>query len=191
MHSLLQLEAIRLRQVDGAFVYRSADADPTFKYHPLGSEGMYLAVPIAHRLAKRSRVALTDIADEALISISRSANPIFHETLAQSLHASGLSARITQEANSSWVVLCLVAVGMGLGIVGSAARWRQPSDIALLHLNEKALSYILAFVHRRDNESTVLARFLQTLGGVQRARASASAGGRNYGARTAGITIGR
>ena len=66
--------------------------------------------------------------------------------------------RIIQEANSG-IVMSLVSVGMGVGIVSSAMKWRVPQGVVLKTVADLSIPSCLDLIWRRDNASAVLERF--------------------------------
>ncbi|PRX07595.1 UNVERIFIED_ORG: DNA-binding transcriptional LysR family regulator [Actinomadura viridilutea] len=92
--------------------------DPDLEWHPLVTERLHLAVPAAHRLARRRRARVADIEDESLVALRRGAGlrAISEELFA----AAGVRPRIAVEAEELGTVRGLVAAGLGVAIVPPA-----------------------------------------------------------------------
>jgi DNA-binding transcriptional LysR family regulator len=63
--------------------------------------------------------------------------------------------------------LSLVSTGLGVGWVLGSARWRCPRTVAILPVLDLNMPVSLALAWRRDNSSSLLARFI---GEVERMR---------------------
>jgi DNA-binding transcriptional LysR family regulator len=81
----------------------------------LGSANLVCIVPKDHPLAGRSSVTPQDLADEPLISFSRSL-PLGH-LVEQVFRAAGVPQRISLEVNQSSLAAALVRVGAGVAIL--------------------------------------------------------------------------
>jgi DNA-binding transcriptional LysR family regulator len=158
-----QQEALRMGQVDVGFAYEIySDYDNrVFDRCRVQAENVILAHGRSHRLARRVSVSLRDLQDEPLICLSASANPRLHKQLMAQCLSGGLVPRIVQEVNTFETVLGLVSAGMGLGLVGSLTKWRQPKEVMLRPVKGLSLPLHLDLVWRRDNKSPVLAAFVQ------------------------------
>ncbi len=88
---------------------------PALAWHPLVTEPLLLAVPADHRLARRARVRLREVADEPFVAFRPDAGlrPIFEQMCA---HA-GFRPRIAFEGQEVMTVRGLVAAGLGLAVL--------------------------------------------------------------------------
>jgi DNA-binding transcriptional LysR family regulator len=154
-----QVEALRQGTIDAGFQYRMALQSDEFDHFDLAMENVLLALPQSHRLASRRSLGFADVVEEPLICIARHINPHFYDSLMAAFLARGIAPRVVQEASST-IVLSLVSVGMGLGIVSTALRWRAPSDVIFRPIRGLSLPVPFDLVWRRDNRSPVLARFV-------------------------------
>jgi DNA-binding transcriptional LysR family regulator len=161
MRSPVQQEALRTGQVDAGFAYDMYYESRLFHRCKVQIENVILAHSRSHRLARRASVSLRDLRDEPLIWPSASANRRLHKQLMAQFLSGGVVPRIVQEVNTFETVLNLVSVGMGLGLVISATRWRQPKEVMLRPVKGLSLPLRLDLVWRRDNKSPVLAAFVQ------------------------------
>jgi DNA-binding transcriptional LysR family regulator len=66
---------------------------------------------------------------------------------------------IVQEAVDQATMLSLVACGLGVAFVTDATRWRCPKDVVLRRVVDLRLPMTVSLIWRKDNGSSLLARF--------------------------------
>ncbi|GAB3947197.1 hypothetical protein GCM10027614_42000 [Micromonospora vulcania] len=102
-----------------------------FDLHHLVDEALLVAVPREHRLARRRTVRLRDLADEAFIAGSATAE----ETLLRATLPAGFRPRIDIVAAEWTGKLGCVAAGLGVALVPALAVRAAPPDLTLLRLH--------------------------------------------------------
>lgn len=118
-----------------------------------------------HPLAKRKRLRLMDLADQAFIMYSSETGPSLHGRVMGIAQAAGFTPRIVQEARQVQTVVSLVESGVGIALVPSNSRRHAPDGVVFVPLSEPTidLSVGLAVVSHPATESLVAARFRQML----------------------------
>lgn len=124
----------RLQAGDADVAVVSAPPDQPLdgaELHHLLDEQLLVAVPSGHRLARRRRVRLADLAGEAFIAGSATAET----TLLRATLPSGFRPRIDIVAAEWTGKLGCVAAGLGVALVPELAVRARPADIVLLRLH--------------------------------------------------------
>jgi len=116
--------------VVSAYPYDPLDAK-RFDLHHLLDEPVLVAVPRAHRLARRRTVRLAELADESWVA--GSADP--ETTLLGGSLRRGFRPRIDFVAGEWTAKLGFVAAGLGVTLLPALAARTAPPDIALLSLH--------------------------------------------------------
>lgn len=117
---------------------------------PLWHEPFRLAIPTTHRLARRRRVELADIAAEPLIGFSRDAE--LRTTLDREL------ATARQLRTPDFIVdrfrtaLSLVAAGLGVMVVPSIVAGAIPTGAKLIDIHHTELRRTIGVIRRPDTE---------------------------------------
>jgi DNA-binding transcriptional LysR family regulator len=106
--------------LDLAFLRPPATKDPRFEFLFLFDETAVVALSSRHRLARRSRVGLRDLANEPLIVPERRSRPHSHDLTTKLFAQAGLEPRVAQFADEKQTIVNLVAAGIGAAIV---PRW--------------------------------------------------------------------
>jgi DNA-binding transcriptional LysR family regulator len=123
---LLEEKSIRLLprlasgHLDLAFVRPPETRDPGFEFLFLFNERAVVALHSRHPLARRSRVAVVDLANEPLIVPERRSRPHSHDLTMKLFAEAGLTPRLAQIAEEKHTIVNLVAARLGAAIV---PRW--------------------------------------------------------------------
>ena len=162
MDSAIQFENLRKEKIDAGFIWGYGQDDADFDRLMLHGQSVLLAIPEAHPLAQTDCVTLSQLQDQALIWMSRSANEHLYDAIQNACLAGGLTPRIVQAVSPGAIVLCLVSIGMGLGLVLSEMPWRKPKGIVFKRIVDLDVSLDLHLVWRRESRSPLLKHFVET-----------------------------
>ena len=130
---LLEEKTIRLLPkilsgaLDLAIVRPPERPDKRIELRPLLKETAVVAFPVAHALAKRTSISLSDIADQPLIVPDRRSRPHSHDLTMKLFEEASLAPRIAQIADEKQTIINLVAARLGVAIV---PRWTSRMAIA-------------------------------------------------------------
>lgn len=161
LSSLEQIAAVQSGQLDAGFVFTIANIDRELAQLDIASVNLMLAVPKRHPLAKLKSVRLRDLASTSFIWFPRRESPLFFDALMRACFRGGLkSPHIVQEGVNEATILSLVSCGLGVAFVSGATRWRCPESVALLSVTDLKLPLPFALIWRKDNESPLLAKFV-------------------------------
>jgi DNA-binding transcriptional LysR family regulator len=94
---------------------------------------MYLALPLAHPLAARERLRLSDLASEAWVQTSSSSPCARH--VVRSCHAAGFEPNVAFESDDYQTVQGLVAAGVGVALIPELALSVVREDVAIRALS--------------------------------------------------------
>lgn len=116
---------------------------------PLVTEEVVLAVPPDHRFAGRERVPLSEVADEAFISLKPGYN--LRNISDAIMRQAGLSFRFAFEGDNPAVIPNLIRAGLGIGFV-PAITWStaMKSSLVLLRITGTTLERTLGLSWRED-----------------------------------------
>jgi DNA-binding transcriptional LysR family regulator len=110
---------------------------PGLRSTPLFDDPMKLALPKSHRLAKRKRVTLEDLAEDAWVQTSEESACARH--VVRVCRAAGFEPRVSFESDDYLTVQGLVAAGVGVALIPQLALSQTVSyDIAVRELDPQA-----------------------------------------------------
>jgi DNA-binding transcriptional LysR family regulator len=125
-------------------------------------EALVIALPPKHRLASRSRLPLSAMANELFILPPHDVVPVFHDAVLKACPAAGCIPHAPHEADHLHMVLGLVAAGAGVALVPASARKIQHDQVTYRALHPPPDKLETALAWRRDDKSPALAEFIAT-----------------------------
>ncbi len=124
-------------------VVRPAQVEPGIALDVVARESVVVALPEAHRLAGRARLALRDLAGEDFVLLARREAP----GLRAAIDALGAEPLEVQEVSEIRTVLGLVAAGVGVSLVPQSVAGAERAGVRFLALAGRAPTVELA--HQR------------------------------------------
>lgn len=161
MNSGLQIDALLEGRIDVG-ITRSDSIPQGITVHVVSRSPLVLAVPENHRLAPRSSVSLSELADEDFVSFPKRTWRSLADIINELCETAGFSPRATQVATAMQTVLGLVAVGMGVAIVPESRTLMTFPGLKVIPLDGDMYSEIRACT-RADSENPALRHFLEIL----------------------------
>ncbi len=128
----------------------------------LSRDPLVVALPGGHRLSRRERVYLADLAEEPFVLYGRESGPSVHDTIIGFCRDAGFSPRIVQEAVDVQTIVALVAANLGVSLL-IAPTPQTDSSVVFRPLVEELPPWEMALAWSRGNPSPVLARLLETV----------------------------
>ncbi|NYH79991.1 DNA-binding transcriptional LysR family regulator [Actinopolyspora biskrensis] len=149
------------RRIDAGLFYLPFE-DPALHVRSVAEESLVLAVPATHRLARRERVELAEVAEEPFILPARHGNmPGLYAIVVDACERAGFSPRVVQR--DVWLmqtIVGLVAGGMGVSVVPDSVRRLQRAGAAFLPLSDVSEQAQTAIAWRGGTAQPVLGSFL-------------------------------
>lgn len=127
--------AVRKGQLDAALL---ALPSATFELavQPLARQPMMLALPAGHRLAKKRKLSLADIATESIYWFERARQPAFFDHCQVVFRRHGFSPIFLREAPDHHVLLGDVAAGKGMALLADSFRALRLAGVVYRPLQE-------------------------------------------------------
>lgn len=164
LHSVEQLRALRLRQIDAGFVIERSAAMKELAHLPIARDDFVLALPAAHPLAARRTVAIEDLVEQAFVTVSAERHWLSQSKLLARCHASGFTPRSVAQVDSERLQVALVGQGLGLAIINASARFALPEGVELRPIRNFRVALDLDLVWLRQNEGGLMAAFRDIVG---------------------------
>ncbi|NIF42837.1 LysR family transcriptional regulator, partial [Burkholderia sp. Tr-862] len=145
-----QVLALRQDRTDvGLVVLPVADAGDVH-IEPLLRDRMVAALPDGHRLARRRRIALAELADEPWVLFAAHHGPGMHARIVTACAQAGFAPRVVQQPRQMQTTAGLVAGGIGVALMPRLFVPMQPQGITFCELTGAGspLAYELAIAYR-------------------------------------------
>lgn len=170
------LGMIRDGKIDAGLVYTPLAEATDGRLFPLERDALAVVVPKGHRLARRRRVALADLADEAFIGFAREEAPSMAALIQLACQRAGFLPRVAQEAVQLQTIVSLVRSGLGIALIPSAAAAQHGTTVEFRKVADASrdLDIAISCILPRDSESQAAEHFLLALLRVSDAGAAPS-----------------
>ncbi|MGE3861227.1 MAG: LysR family transcriptional regulator [Burkholderiaceae bacterium] len=158
--SPLQVEALRERRIDLAFVHTPLEHRGLSERLVL-RERFVAALPAKHPLAEQASLQLSDLADDLFVLFPRDVAPGYYDMMLSAFSAAGFAPRIQHHARHFLSLLLLPASGAGVCIVPQSAASLSIPGLKLVPVRESALRSEVKMLWSPSNRSPVLLRALE------------------------------
>jgi LysR family transcriptional regulator, transcription activator of glutamate synthase operon len=159
-------EMLRIDQLDLAFL----SVTERIESHGLGldqllSEQLVVTVPRDHRLARRAKVRMAELAGEEFIAYRPGSR--LRELLTVAGRGAGFEPSVKLESNESQRIRRMVARGMGVAILPQSDAKAPGADVAVIRLIEPELTRDITLAWREDRRhSPATLEFLAITRGI-------------------------
>ncbi|MBS0347041.1 MAG: LysR family transcriptional regulator [Proteobacteria bacterium] len=160
-----QIEALRQRRISVGFNRMLAPlADLAIKQ--VTTEGLLLAVRVDHPLAAQPTIRFAELQHHPMVLFPTGARPSFIDKVIGLCADSGFQPQISQEVGDAATGVALVAGGFGVCLVPDSATTLQFPGVAYRPLSDTPPNFHvdLSCIYRKDDQSPILAAFLDTVG---------------------------
>jgi len=111
-----QEKALLARTLDLAFCYPPLEG-AEFSTQTVCTEGMAIALPDSHALARKPKIKLTELKREVVLTFPRQLSPGFYDLMIAAFSRASVSPRIAEEATQLQTIIALVCAGLGVAVV--------------------------------------------------------------------------
>jgi DNA-binding transcriptional LysR family regulator len=169
LHALLpgaQVEALRDGRIHVGFVRLPVD-ESGLVVETIQREPLLAALPQGHRLARRARVRLADLAGDTMILFPRDTAAGYYDVFLSACRRAGFSPRVLNPG-SMQTNLGLVSAGLGVALMPASIRNLRREGVVYRPLAAPVPHVDMAVAYRQGERSAVLSAFLEVLHGVVR-----------------------
>lgn len=156
MRSAEQVEALRERAIDLAFVHTPPDDGGDLIGVHICNDPLLLAMPAADPLARHATVRPEDLDERVWIAAPRRANTDARAEFLAACTTAGFMPDIRHEADDLITRLGLVGAGLGLAMVQDSLRHVAGPDVVLTRLPWFALSVPVHVLRRVSDERAAI-----------------------------------
>ncbi len=159
MNSPALVRALRAEQIDVAFVALPADVEG-LACQVIRREGIAVALPARHPLARRTRIAPARLAGEPRCALRTTLEPGWSQEMGRILAAHGADGPVVFETDSKLSLLALVAAGVGIAIVAASLSRLRLAGVTFRPLTGLAASLELALAWRQADDTPLVRAFV-------------------------------
>jgi len=163
-----QVQLLRTGALDMGFLRVPIGEHSALDVVAVHREPFVLVVPSSHKLAKRKRVRLREVAGEDFVMYERTYAPGFHDLMFGILRDAGIVPNVTQTAVEIPMLISLVASGMGITIMPASVVKRYVASVVACGILDRIPTTEIALAVSKQFRTAVVDNFrsfaLKTLG---------------------------
>jgi DNA-binding transcriptional LysR family regulator len=163
-----------VRTFDGMRMLTNGELDATFmgimtppreplRARPISVQRMGVVLPGDHALAGRERLAVRELRDEPFVMGPVDGNSSMTVVARQTCLAAGFTPEVAQAVSDPFLILSMVAAGVGVTIVSSEVIPILPENAVWVDLEDAQAPYVHGIAYSSENDSVPLAAFLTVL----------------------------
>jgi DNA-binding transcriptional LysR family regulator len=160
LFSVDQLRLIAGGELDAGFVYRPPKDRLAFDGFVVLENQHVVALQAGHRLARKSKLVLKDLAGESFVQFSRQLWPERVDAISQKCVEAGFTMGIVQEAQRLHTLLEFVTQGIGIAILPDPLS-HDSDRVVFRKLEDFNLAANLQLVWLKENDSALLKEFVE------------------------------
>lgn len=149
-------------RVDVAFIRLGSQSPAGVQFHHIAIEPMRVVLPATHRLARKRKVDLSELADDPFVLLPREASPTLHDVIVGACSDAGFTPIAGQQAPQLSSVVNLVAAEFGVSLVPESVCQIQVEGVVYHDVAGKGISIRLALASRIEATPAKTANFLET-----------------------------
>jgi DNA-binding transcriptional LysR family regulator len=142
--------------LDLCFVALPLEASPRVRSRLIAREPLGAALPIDHPRAGDAAVDLIDLADDDFITTPAASGSGLREAGVRACIDAGFRPRVVQEITDPFMILTLVAAGVGVALISDGVAQIMPSGSVFVPLRGAPTHLDHAIAWAADNPSSVL-----------------------------------
>jgi DNA-binding transcriptional LysR family regulator len=163
MSTMRQIEAIHERRLDLGFIRPpETDIPGVVRLTTLQDYRLSVVTNANHRLARKSSVAIEDLADETFVTFPRDEGTTIYPQIVRLCREAGFEPKIGMEAREASTLMGLVAAGCGISILPELFNCIQITDVVFRPLRGPKATTKLMIANRGDEHFPLVDAFLGT-----------------------------
>jgi DNA-binding transcriptional LysR family regulator len=152
--------------LDLAFVALPVDPSPRIRSRLIAREPLGVALPIDHPRAGDPAIELTELADADFITLPAASGSGLREAGVAACVSAGFRPRVVQEIADPFMILTLVAAGVGVSLISDGVAQIMPAGSVFVPLSGRPAHLDHAIAWATDNPSAVLPAVLSVADAV-------------------------
>jgi DNA-binding transcriptional LysR family regulator len=150
LNSLALVEALNRGEADVGFMHPPIRTLGMFEHVGLEREPLIAVLPASHRLARRNRLSLLELAGEPWVMFPRENGATIYDLIISLCQRAGFSPKIVQQAGSVPARLGLVAAGFGVHLVHKTWETMPFPGIAYIPIEPTAMIGLTCYWRKGD-----------------------------------------
>lgn len=156
-----QAEALRRHRIDIGFVHPPVPEGAQFAFEAMLDEPFVAALPAAHKLAKKKRIAVRDLGTERFVLFPRGLAPGCYDAVQRICGAAGFAPDVVHESNGIALSLKLIPALGAVTLFPRCVARQAASGVAYRELSGPVTTVSCGFLRRSGDAAVPVERFLR------------------------------
>lgn len=163
LSTLQQAEAIIKGELDAGLLRPPIQNSELFEIQVITDEKLVAVLPSSHPFADKSKLSLSDLADEDFITFAKETSPNLHNLILLACSEAGFTPEITQTAPQIQTHISLVSAELGVSLVPECTSKITHPNVTFRKISgpNKYVKTSMAVARKRDNTSPILNAFME------------------------------
>jgi DNA-binding transcriptional LysR family regulator len=161
MSTLGQIDAIANRKLDLGLLRPPEEAVPdSIEMSVLRRDPLVLVLPIAHALASKEAIAISDLEGQPLVMYPKTAGTGIYPQIFRLCKEAGFTPTIAMEAGEASTIIGLVAAGCGISVLPGSFDIMRMGGVCYRPLADPEANTTLLLAQRKDETAPLVAAFV-------------------------------
>jgi len=156
-----QAEALSRHRIDIGFVHPPVPDGAQFAFEPVLDEPFVAALPAAHSLAKKKRVAVRDLGAERFVLFPRALAPGCYDAVQRICGAAGFAPDVVHESNGIALSLKLIPVLGAVTLFPRCVARQADAGVVFRELRGSVTTVTCGFLRRQADAALPVEQFLR------------------------------
>lgn len=157
------MRRVRSGELDAAFMGLVGDSDLPLRAREISRQHFGVVVPADHPLAQRSSLEVTELRQEPFVMGPIDGNSSMTVAARQICQESGFNPLVAQTVSDPFLILSMVAAGVGVALVSSEVMPVLPEAAVWVEIKGRSHPFRHGVVWSTENESVALAALISVL----------------------------
>jgi len=154
-----QIQMLVAGSLDVGFLRLPIGEHPELEIVEVHREPFVGVTPLTHKLAKRKRVRLREVAGQEFVMYERALAPGFHDLVLGMLRNAGIVPHVSQTAGEMPTLISLVDAGMGLSILPASAVRHSVASVVACEIADATPMSEIGIAVSKNNRTAVVDTF--------------------------------
>ncbi|WP_181276242.1 LysR family transcriptional regulator [Brevibacterium oceani] len=160
------MRRVRNGELDAAFVGLVGEVDEPLQGREISRQRVGVVVPADHRLAERTSVEVTELRQEPFVMGPVDGNSSLTLAARQICQESGFNPDVAQTVSDPFLILSMVAAGVGVALVSSEVIAVLPEAAVWVEIAGRPHAFRHGIIWSSENDSIAVAALLSILDDV-------------------------
>lgn len=159
MNTNTQIESLLQGKADVGFIH-AVPLPEELNSFTIETERLVCCVPRQHRLARRSRISISEMAGEKVLVFSREFAAHYHDRIVALLRTADVQPYAPYRVQHWLTVIALVAQGMGISLVPRSLSRSSMADVIYIEVEEPSAEHEVQMIWQSGSDNRLTQTFI-------------------------------